>query len=101
MQAHVVPKSDGELCYRGVETITDIQVEFSRKNIITLKSALDYAFKKHAQNNALGTRKLLGESDEEQKNGKIFKKVSSACCLIELSVMLVCGSSPSYFSWCC
>ncbi|KAF2357638.1 AMP-dependent synthetase/ligase [Trinorchestia longiramus] len=73
-RAYQVPTSDGDLCYRGIQPVTELQVEFKRKNIRTLKEALDYAFKKHADNKALGTRKILSEFDEVQKNGKVFKK---------------------------
>ena len=71
----MVESSSGELCYRGEATITELQMEFTRQKIGTLKSALDYAFKKHAHKNALGTRRVLKEMDELQKNGKVFKKV--------------------------
>lgn len=35
---------------------------------------LTYATKLHNDKNCLGTRKILSEEDEVQKNGKVFKK---------------------------
>ncbi|XP_018021963.1 long-chain-fatty-acid--CoA ligase 4 isoform X2 [Hyalella azteca] len=73
-RAYTVPTSDDELCYRGIQPVTELQVEFKRNKITTLREALDYAFKKYAEKKALGTRKILSEFDEVQKNGKVFKK---------------------------
>eukprot|EP00088_Acartia_fossae_P064569 TRINITY_DN79496_c0_g1_i1.p1 TRINITY_DN79496_c0_g1~~TRINITY_DN79496_c0_g1_i1.p1 ORF type:complete len:709 (-),score=80.37 TRINITY_DN79496_c0_g1_i1:67-2193(-) len=42
----------------------------------TVKKALDYSVRKHGKKICLGTRKVLGEEDETQSNGKVFKKLS-------------------------
>lgn len=70
----IIASSDNELCVRGEPVITDLQVEFKRRQIKTIKQALDYAFEEHAHKKALGTRKIIREFDEKQKNGKVFKK---------------------------
>uniref|UniRef100_A0A2P2HY61 long-chain-fatty-acid--CoA ligase n=1 Tax=Hirondellea gigas TaxID=1518452 RepID=A0A2P2HY61_9CRUS len=73
-RAHNISTNDSEVIYRAEAKVTDLEVEFTRKNITTLKEALDLAFKKHAHKKALGTRKIFKETDEVQKNGKVFKK---------------------------
>ena len=35
------------------------------------------AAKQHGKKKALGTRMILGEEDEVQENGRVFKKVTS------------------------
>ena len=62
--------------YRGLGQVTELEVEFRQHNVQTVKDALDLCFKKYAKKNALGTRKIIEELDEVQKNGKVFKKVS-------------------------
>lgn len=42
----------------------------------TVTKAFDYAVRKHGDRTCLGTRQVLGEEDEVQQNGKIFKKLS-------------------------
>jgi long-chain acyl-CoA synthetase len=42
----------------------------------TVKKALDFSARKHGSKICLGTRQVLGESDESQANGKVFKKLS-------------------------
>ena len=65
------------ICYRSLCEPSELQIEISRMNITTVEKALGYACKKYGNRNALGTRKILKEFDELQKNGKVFKKVSS------------------------
>jgi len=41
----------------------------------TVKKALDYSAKKHGEKRCLGTRQVLGDQEEAQPNGKVFKKL--------------------------
>lgn len=42
----------------------------------TVTKAFNYSVKKHGARKCLGTREVLGEADEVQNNGKVFKKLS-------------------------
>jgi len=42
----------------------------------TVTKAFNYSVKKHGARKCLGTREVLGEADEIQSNGKVFKKLS-------------------------
>eukprot|EP00088_Acartia_fossae_P061730 TRINITY_DN7423_c2_g1_i1.p1 TRINITY_DN7423_c2_g1~~TRINITY_DN7423_c2_g1_i1.p1 ORF type:complete len:710 (-),score=189.52 TRINITY_DN7423_c2_g1_i1:200-2329(-) len=42
----------------------------------TVTKAFNYSVKKHGSKQCLGTREVLGEEDEIQANGKVFKKLS-------------------------
>jgi len=42
----------------------------------TVTKAFNYAVAKYGSKNCLGTRQVLGETEEIQKNGKMFKKLS-------------------------
>jgi len=42
----------------------------------TVAKAFNYAVKKYGDKQCLGTREVLGEMDEVQDNGKVFKKLS-------------------------
>jgi long-chain acyl-CoA synthetase len=42
----------------------------------TVTKSFNYAVKKYGGKSCLGTREILGEEDEVQKNGKLFKKLA-------------------------
>jgi len=58
---------------RDNQTYREIILE---NKVDTVTKAFNYAVKKHSSRNCLGTREVLGEEDEIQPNGKIFKKLS-------------------------
>ena len=76
-QAVEVAVSEG-ICYHNNDPPHDFQVEIRDAKITTLEGAMSYACKKHKNKRAVGTRQILRESEEVQKNGKVFKKVSCA-----------------------
>ena len=41
-----------------------------------MTKSFNYAVQKYGQKSCLGTREILGEEDEVQKNGKLFKKLA-------------------------
>ena len=45
----------------------------------TLEQVFESAVKRFGHRECLGTRELLREEDEEQANGKVFKKVPCVC----------------------
>jgi len=51
---------------------TDVIV---KAKVDTVSKAFNYAVKKFGTQECLGTREVLGEADETQKNGKVFKKL--------------------------
>lgn len=46
-----------------------------RNNIDTLEKVFKYVVKIHTDKKCLGTREILGEEDELQDNGRVFKKL--------------------------
>lgn len=49
-------------------------MDLVRENINTLEKVLTHASKLHSDKKCLGTRQILSEEDEVQKNDKVFKK---------------------------
>ena len=55
----------------------DVYREYILDNKVdTVTKAFNYAVAKYGTKRALGTRDVLGESEERQNNGKVFKKLS-------------------------
>ena len=63
--------------YRCDRPVVDFQVEIQRNAIDTVQKVHQYACEKYGDRNAFGTREILSEFSEKQKNGKVFIKVSS------------------------
>ncbi|KAG5878700.1 hypothetical protein JTB14_036607 [Gonioctena quinquepunctata] len=49
-------------------------LELNEQKIDTCVKLLEYASRKHGEKKCLGTREILGEEDEQQPNGRVFKK---------------------------
>ncbi|KAK3888793.1 hypothetical protein Pcinc_007177 [Petrolisthes cinctipes] len=62
------------VCYHNADPPHPFQLELRQANINTVEAALSYACKKHTNKRAAGTRRILKETEEVQKNGKVFKK---------------------------
>merc|ERR1719369_1110935 len=60
-------KSNDNAVYKDI--IIDNKVD-------TVTKAFNYAVTKHGEKQCLGTREVLGEEDEVQSSGKVFKKLS-------------------------
>lgn len=45
-----------------------------QEKIETLEQVFNYVAKVHSNKPCLGTRQILGEEDEMQSNGRVFKK---------------------------
>lgn len=61
-----------------------------KDKIDTLQKVFQYSVHKYTESYCLGTRDILAEEDEVQKNGRIFKKV---CTFIYYSMLMI----PSLF----
>jgi len=73
----VTEGSEGISFARGTGNDNPIYNDIIKDNKVdTVKKALDFSAKKHGSKRCLGTRQVLGESDETQDNGKVFKKLS-------------------------
>ena len=69
-------KTSSEIVFHGVtESNKQTEAYFMKNNIDTVERIFKNATKQHGKKKALGTRKVLGEEDEIQENGQIFKKV--------------------------
>ncbi|KAG1958497.1 long-chain-fatty-acid--CoA ligase [Pimephales promelas] len=60
--------------YRAVESIDALATQ-DFEGVDTLDKLFAHAVKRFSQEPCLGTREVLGEEEEKQANGKIFKKV--------------------------
>lgn len=56
-----------------------------KDKIDTLQKVFQYSVNKYTESHCLGTRDILAEEDEVQKNGRIFKKV---CTFIFFDVLM-------------
>jgi len=46
-----------------------------QNKVDTVTKAFEYSVRKHGNKQCMGTRQILAEEDEKQKNGKVFKKL--------------------------
>jgi len=73
----VIESSEGISWKRDVSSASAVYKEIILDNKVdTLTKAFNYAVNKYGEKQCLGTREVLGEEDEAQGNGKVFKKLS-------------------------
>ncbi|TRY89735.1 hypothetical protein DNTS_027612 [Danionella cerebrum] len=60
--------------YRAIESINALATQ-GFEGVDTLDKLFDHAVKKFGQEPCLGSREVLSEEEEQQSNGKIFKKL--------------------------
>lgn len=63
-----------QITYRNVDAPKEHHVKMLQENIDTLEKMFKYVAKIHTTKKCLGTRDILGEEDEMQDNGRMFKK---------------------------
>lgn len=69
--------SDSEVVYNGISKPNKkFEESFKKNGIDTMEKVFVNAAQEHGKRKALGTRKVLGEEDEVQENGRVFKKVN-------------------------
>ena len=73
-QATEIPSTDG-ICFKSNKEKPALVLEIEKLKIDTVDKAVKFACDKSSNKKGIGTRKILGESDEAQKDGKVFKKV--------------------------
>lgn len=61
---------------RTVATPQENHMTLVKNGIDTMEKVLQYAVKKYPDKKCLGTREILAEEDEQQPDGRMFKKVS-------------------------
>jgi len=73
----VIESSEEVRWKRDVSSDNAVYKEIIRDNKVdTITKAFNYAVTKYGSKRCLGTRQVLGEEDEIQANGKVFKKLS-------------------------
>ena len=55
--------------------MTDLACNLIKEKVDTVEKVLRFSANKHGQKNALGTRQILAQEEEEQPNGRVLKKV--------------------------
>ncbi|CAF1425087.1 unnamed protein product [Adineta steineri] len=73
IRAARVEQSDYESAYRAIEVLQNLQTR-PNESIKTLADIPDYTCVHHPDKETFGVRQILDIQDEQQTNGKIFKK---------------------------
>jgi long-chain acyl-CoA synthetase len=73
-QAKPVSSNETQITYHTVDPPGKIYIRMLQKHIDTLEKVFKHVAKIHKDKKCLGTRRILGEEDEVQANGKVFKK---------------------------
>lgn len=74
VKAKPISMDDHQITYRAVEPPDEVHVRMLQANIDTLEKMFKFVTKIHTTKRCLGTREILGEEDEMQPNGRVFKK---------------------------
>lgn len=75
-QSDVIKLDDNTILIKTLSKPTHNHITLVKDKIDTLQKVFQYAVQKYADSNCLGTREILAEEDEVQRNGRVFKKVS-------------------------
>lgn len=62
------------ITFRSLDRPGKVHVDMIRNNVDTVEKMFVYVSKIHGSKRCLGTRQILGEEDETQPNGRVFKK---------------------------
>ncbi|XP_047987467.1 long-chain-fatty-acid--CoA ligase 4 [Leguminivora glycinivorella] len=74
IKARIIQSSNDSVTVRSVAEPTELHLRMVRDNVLTMEGMLRAAAARWADKPALGTRTVLGEEDEPQPNGRVFKK---------------------------
>eukprot|EP00095_Tigriopus_kingsejongensis_P000185 maker-scaffold41_size498431-snap-gene-0.11 protein:Tk00185 transcript:maker-scaffold41_size498431-snap-gene-0.11-mRNA-1 annotation:"Long-chain-fatty-acid--CoA ligase " len=74
MRAETVSQSEAELHIRPLPKRCPSLDTFQAAGITTMLECFEFCVQMHSHRRMVGTRHLLGETDEEQPNGKVFQK---------------------------
>ena len=75
-RAELTDLTDPSSAYRALEVKDQLRTQ-PNEQVQTLADIPDYALARFAEKETLGVREILDVQDEQQPNGKIFKKVRS------------------------
>jgi len=68
-------RTETEITYKPIEApLNPLSLDFKAAKIKTMAEAWDWAVARYGTRRLLGTRDLIGEEDEVQSNGKLFRK---------------------------
>jgi len=75
-KAVAVTESDTEISFKRDKTTENSHYKeiIIDNKVDTVTKAFNYSVSKYGSQSCVGTREILGEEDEVQKNGKVFKK---------------------------
>lgn len=76
VRAKPIYKDETSIVYRNVDEPGPMHAALERLKINTVDKILRYATEIHGDKQCLGTRQILGEENELQPNGRVFKKVN-------------------------
>ncbi|XP_055694254.1 long-chain-fatty-acid--CoA ligase 4 isoform X2 [Lutzomyia longipalpis] len=74
IKAKPINQDDTQITYRTVDPPQEVHVKMLQLGLDTLEKVFKYVVKIHTTKRCLGTRQILGEEDELQPNGRVFKK---------------------------
>ncbi|CAH1104812.1 unnamed protein product [Psylliodes chrysocephalus] len=70
----IIDRGNDYMTIKTTKKPFDTHKEIERENIKTMTELFEHAVKKYKEKRCLGTRQIIGEEDEEQPNGRLFKK---------------------------
>ncbi|XP_030754565.1 long-chain-fatty-acid--CoA ligase 3 isoform X2 [Sitophilus oryzae] len=73
-QSQPITQDTKSITYRSTTQPSPLHVSLLREKIDTMAKLMDFINKKYPNKRCLGTREILGEDDEVQPNGRVFKK---------------------------
>ncbi|KAL4704640.1 hypothetical protein ACJJTC_013424, partial [Scirpophaga incertulas] len=74
IKAQIVESTSNSVTVRSVSAPGELHVRLVRDGVNTMEAMLRAAAQRWAAAPCLGTRQVLGEADEPQPNGRVFKK---------------------------
>jgi len=74
-QAEPIAMDEKSITYKSISSPRRIHKQLVQERITTMDKLLRFITKKFHNRRCLGTRQILAEEDEIQKDGRIFKKV--------------------------
>ncbi|XP_026314422.1 long-chain-fatty-acid--CoA ligase 4 [Hyposmocoma kahamanoa] len=74
IKATIIESTSNSITVRSVSSPCELHTRLVRDGVTTMESMLRAAAARWVNKPCLGTRQLLGEEDEPQPNGRIFKK---------------------------
>ncbi|XP_019759462.2 long-chain-fatty-acid--CoA ligase 4 isoform X4 [Dendroctonus ponderosae] len=73
-KAQPISQDAKTITYRSTMQPGPLHVTLLREKVDTMVKLMEFVTKKYPNKRCLGTREIFGEDDEQQSNGKVFKK---------------------------